>query len=49
MTPYIFATMILSLADRRRTFVFNSPSGLREANEKLYALELSRVRFRRRS
>ena len=35
---YIFATMILSLADSRRTFVFNSPSGLREANEKLYAL-----------
>ena len=35
---YIFATMILSLADSRRTFVMNSPSGLREANEKLYAL-----------
>jgi glutathione synthase len=35
---YIFATMILSLADHRRTFVLNRPSGLREANEKLYAL-----------
>ncbi|HUN56792.1 MAG TPA: glutathione synthase [Candidatus Binataceae bacterium] len=35
---YIFATMMLSLADSRRTFVMNSPSGLREANEKLYAL-----------
>jgi glutathione synthase len=35
---YIFATMILSLADSRRTFVLNSPAGLREANEKLYAL-----------
>ena len=35
---YLFATMILSLADPRRTFVMNSPSGLREANEKLYAL-----------
>ena len=36
--PYLFATMILSLADSRRTFVLNSPSGLRDANEKLYAL-----------
>jgi glutathione synthase len=35
---YIFATMLLSLADSRRTFVLNSPIGLREANEKLYAL-----------
>ncbi|HTT74430.1 MAG TPA: glutathione synthase [Candidatus Binataceae bacterium] len=35
---YLFATMMLSLADSRRTFVLNSPSGLREANEKLYAL-----------
>ena len=30
--------MILSLADRKRTFVINEPAGLREANEKLYAL-----------
>jgi len=36
--PYLYATMILSLADRRRTFVLNEPAGLREANEKLYAL-----------
>ena len=35
---YLFATMLLSLADSRCTFVLNSPSGLREANEKLYAL-----------
>ena len=35
---YLFATMLLSLADRRRTFVLNEPAGLREANEKLYAL-----------
>jgi glutathione synthase len=35
---YIYATMILSLADRSRTFVLNEPAGLREANEKLYAL-----------
>jgi glutathione synthase len=35
---YLYATMILSLADSRRTFVLNHPAGLREANEKLYAL-----------
>ena len=35
---YLYATMLLSLADRRRTFVLNEPAGLREANEKLYAL-----------
>ena len=36
--PYLYATMLLSLADSRRTFVMNHPAGLREANEKLYAL-----------
>src|SRR5215469_220373 len=36
--PYLYATMLLSLADSRRTFVVNNPSGLREANEKLYSL-----------
>ena len=36
--PYLYATMLLSRADRRRTFVLNEPAGLREANEKLYAL-----------
>lgn len=35
---YLFATMLLSLADPHRTFVLNHPAGLREANEKLYAL-----------
>ena len=35
---YLFATMLLSLVDRARTFVLNDPAGLREANEKLYAL-----------
>ncbi len=35
---YLYATMLLSLADAHRTFVINSPSGLREANEKLYQL-----------
>src|ERR1700722_9690269 len=35
---YLYATMLLSPADRTRTFVLNEPAGLREANEKLYAL-----------
>lgn len=35
---YLYATMLLSLADSHRTFVLNNPAGLREANEKLYAL-----------
>ncbi len=35
---YLYATMLLSLVDRRRAFVLNEPAGLREANEKLYAL-----------
>jgi len=35
---YFFATQILDLVDRRRTLVVNDPRGLREANEKLYAL-----------
>ncbi len=35
---YLYATMLLSLADPTRTFVMNSPAGLREANEKLYSL-----------
>jgi len=40
---YLFATMLLSLADPRRTFVLNHPAGLREANEKLYALNFPGV------
>ena len=35
---YLYATMLLSLVDRSRTFVLNRPDGLRTANEKLYAL-----------
>ncbi len=35
---YLYATMLLSLADERKTFVLNHPAGLREANEKLYSL-----------
>ena len=40
---FFFATHLLSLIDSRRTFVFNRPSGLREANEKLYALRFPEV------
>ncbi|HEY2107222.1 MAG TPA: glutathione synthase [Candidatus Binataceae bacterium] len=40
---YLYATMLLSLADARRTFVMNSPQGLREANEKLYQLNFPAV------
>jgi len=35
---YFFATHVLGLVDPRVTFVLNDPRGLREANEKLYAL-----------
>src|SRR5262245_53749680 len=35
---FFFATHLLSLIDPGKCFVMNSPKGLREANEKLYAL-----------
>jgi glutathione synthase len=35
---YFFATHVLGLADARATLVVNDPRGLRDANEKLYAL-----------
>ncbi|MGD0073120.1 MAG: glutathione synthase [Candidatus Binataceae bacterium] len=41
--PYLYTTMLLSLVDRRRTFVLNDPAGLREANEKLYTLNFPSV------
>ena len=40
---YFFATQILDLVDRRRTLVVNDPRGLREANEKLYALRFPTI------
>jgi len=40
---YFFATQLLSLVDPRRTLVVNDPRGLREANEKLYALNFPSV------
>jgi glutathione synthase len=35
---YFFTTHLLSLIDEKKCFVMNNPRGLREANEKLYAL-----------
>jgi glutathione synthase len=40
---YFFATHLLGLVDPRVTFVTNDPRGLREANEKLYALNFPDV------
>jgi glutathione synthase len=40
---YYFATQILGLVDPRATLVVNDPRGLREANEKLYALHFPDV------
>ncbi len=35
---YIYSTYLLSLIDEEKTKVINKPSGIRESNEKLYAL-----------
>jgi glutathione synthase len=40
---YYFATQLLGLVDPRVTLVVNDPRGLREANEKLYALRFPEV------
>jgi glutathione synthase len=40
---FFFATHLLQLADASKTFVLNDPRGLREANEKLYALRFPDV------
>jgi glutathione synthase len=40
---FFFATHVLSLVDAARTLVINRPRGLREANEKLYALNFPSV------
>jgi glutathione synthase len=41
--PYLHATQMLDLAQQAGTFVINNPSGLRTANEKLYALNFPGV------
>jgi glutathione synthase len=38
---YLFATYILDYIDSSKTLVVNSPSGIRAANEKMYALQFS--------
>ena len=38
---FFFATHLLSLIDQSKCFVMNDPKGLREANEKLYALRFA--------
>ncbi|MGH7790040.1 MAG: glutathione synthase [Candidatus Binatia bacterium] len=40
---FFFATHVLSLIDAQHTVVMNDPRGLREANEKLYALHFPEV------
>ena len=40
---FFFATHVLGLADPKRTLVVNNPRGLRDANEKLYALHFPDV------
>src|SRR5437899_9419927 len=40
---YLFATLMLSLVDPASTVVLNDPRGLRDANEKLYALNFPDV------
>jgi len=40
---FFFDTHMVSMIDQRRTLVINDPRGLREANEKLYALNFPEV------
>ncbi|OKH31903.1 glutathione synthase [[Phormidium ambiguum] IAM M-71] len=39
--PYLYATYILDYINPEKTLVINSPSGIRAANEKMYALQFS--------
>ena len=41
--PYLYTTYILDLIDPNKTLVINSPQGLRNANEKVYALQFTSV------
>lgn len=40
---YLYATYILDYIDQNKTLVINSPSGIRAANEKMYALQFTKV------
>lgn len=39
--PYLYTTFILDYVDPAKTLVLNSPSGLRAANEKMFALQFA--------
>jgi glutathione synthase len=39
--PYLYATYVLDYVDPAKTLMINSPSGLRTANEKMYALQFA--------
>lgn len=41
--PYLYATYILDYVNPAKTLVVNSPSGLRNANEKVYALQFTKA------
>ena len=41
--PYLYATYILDYIDQSKTLVINSPSGIRAANEKMYALQFTKA------
>ncbi|MHC5744100.1 MAG: glutathione synthase [Nostoc sp.] len=40
---YLYATYILDYIDQNKTLVINSPSGIRGANEKMYALQFTKA------
>jgi glutathione synthase len=40
---YLYATYILDYIDQNKTLVINSPKGIRDANEKMYALQFTNV------
>lgn len=42
-TPYLYATYILDYINPAKTLVVNAPQGLRAANEKMYALQFTKV------
>ena len=41
--PYLYATYILDYINPKKTQVINTPTGLRRANEKMYALQFNEV------
>ncbi|MEH2304084.1 glutathione synthase [Nostoc sp.] len=40
---YLYATYILDYVDQNKTLLINSPSGIRGANEKMYALQFTKA------